>query len=74
MAKPEITTQLLSNEIENLNACVTDYICLSAEQLPEDSNLHAIGTLIMQHHDVLTFALQEFLKHVRQATPPLKAI
>ncbi len=61
MATVEINTQMLSSEIDNLNRCVSDWIVLAAEQLPEDSTLHSLGVLLMQHHDVFTTCLQQYL-------------
>jgi len=63
----------LKNEIDNLNACVTDYIVLAGSELGPESNLHSLGVMVMQHHDALTAMFQKFLANVRNVTPPLNS-
>ena len=63
MAKEEITPAILSNEIDQLNCCVSDWICMAAEELPAESPLHSLGVMLMQHHDIFTKCLQIHLQN-----------
>lgn len=65
MAVPEITPQMLLNELDNMDRCISDYIVLVSEKLPHDSNLDALGVLIMEHHSVLTSVLMRHLSPSR---------